>query len=71
MYLGVQLNLQSLTLALPPEQVAKVAAQCGRIVDSELVTRRQLEAVVGLLNFAGPMLRLGRMFLTPIIISFG
>ena len=52
-YLGVLLNLQTMTLALPPEQVANVADQCNRVVHSRSVTRRQLESVVGLLNFAG------------------
>ena len=53
---------------LPLAQVANVAIQCDRLVTSETVIRRQLEAVVGLLNFAGAMLRLGRLFITPIII---
>ena len=67
-YLGMLLNLQTMTLALPPEQVANVATQCNRVVRSRRVTRRQLEAVVGLLNFAGPMLQLGKLFLTPVIV---
>ena len=36
--------------------MANVAALCNRVVASESMTRRQLEAVVGLLNFGGPML---------------
>ena len=48
--------------------MANVAAQCDRVVASETVSRRQLEAVVGLFIFAGPMLCLGRFFLTLIII---
>ena len=67
-YLGFLLNFQTLSLALPPAQVANVATQCDRLVASETVTHRQLEAVVGLLNFAGPMLHLGRLFITQIII---
>ena len=60
-YLRVQLNFNSLTLA-------NVATRCEKLVAAESVTRRQLEAVVGLLNFAGPMLRLGKLFISPIII---
>ena len=48
--------------------MANVATQCAELVAAESVTRRQLEAVVGLLNFAGPMLRLGKLFISPIII---
>ena len=31
-YLGVLLNLHSLTIALPPEKVANVSAQCNRLL---------------------------------------
>ena len=61
------LNFQTLSLALPPAQVAKVVAQCDRLVASETLICRQLEAVVGLISFAGSMLHLGRLFITPII----
>ena len=54
--------LSVLALASPPAQVAIVAAQCDRVVASESVTRRYLEAVMGLLNLAGPLLSLGRLF---------
>ena len=57
-----------MTLVFPPKQVANVVAQCSRVVHSKRVTRRQLEAVVGLLNLAGSMLQLGKLFLTPVII---
>ena len=45
-----------------------MATQCNRVVRSRRATRRQLEALVGLLNFAGPMLQLGKPFLTPVIV---
>ena len=67
-YLGVQINLQNLSLALPPEHVCNILRLCQEVLHLSRVTRRQLEAVVGLLNFAAPMLQLGRLFLTPIII---
>ena len=67
-YLGV-LNLHSLSIALPPppEQVANVASQSGMLLQAKSITRRQLEAVVGLINFAGPMLCFGKLFIMPII----
>ena len=67
-YLGVQIDIKNMTLSLPPDHVNQVLNQCGHMIVSHKVTRRQLEAVVGLLNFAGPMLQLGRLLLTPIII---
>ena len=50
-----------MTFALPPDHVDKVLSQCGEVIRSDQLTRRQLESVVGLLNFAGPMLQLGRL----------
>ena len=67
-YLGVQINLRNMTLALPPDHVDRVLSQCEGVILSYQVTRRQLESVVGLLNFAGPMLQLGRLLLTPVIV---
>ena len=67
-YLGVIFNLHTCTIVLPLEQVAKVLYQCRQLISSATTTRRILESFVGLLNFAGPMLRLGKLFTTPIII---
>ena len=67
-YLGVQIDLRNMTLSLPPDHVNKVLSQCKGVILSYQVTRRQLESVVGLLNFAGPMLQLGRLLLTPVIV---
>ena len=58
----------NMTLSLPPNHVNQVLSQCKLMLGFQTVTRRQLEAIVGLLNFAGPMLHLGKLFLTPIII---
>ena len=48
--------------------MSTVLSQCEGVILSYQVTRRQLESVVGLLNFAGPMLQLGRLLLTPVIV---
>ena len=67
-YLGVQIDLKNMTLSLPPDHVNQVFTQCKLMIAFQKVTRRQLEAVVGLLNFAGPIVQLSKLFLTPIII---
>ena len=67
-YLGVLFNLHTCSMALPPEQVHNVISQCEQLCHSSTTTRRILESFLGLLNFAGPMLRLGKLFTTPIII---
>ena len=67
-YLGVQLNLRTLTLALPLEKVNLILARTSQVSSSPSTTRRQLESLVGLLNFAAPLLPLGRLYLAPIII---
>ena len=66
-YLGVLLNLRNLTMALPLDKVNKIMSICQTTSSSFMMTRRQLESLVGLLNFAHPLLPLGRMHLTPII----
>jgi len=67
-YLGVLINLHSLTIALPPEQAANISAQCNKLMSSISITRRMLESFVGLINFAGPMLQFGKLFILPVII---
>ena len=67
-YLGVLLNLRTLTLALPLEKVNLILARTSQVSSSPSTTRRQLESLVGLLNFAAPLLPLGRLYLAPIII---
>ena len=50
-----------------PGLSTSISGHCSRSMRSgggfRVWTRRQLEAGVGLFNFAGPMLRLGRLFL--------
>ena len=49
-YLGVLLNPRDRTLALPPDDVTSVIAQCKRVIKSCRVTRRQL-VISGSTNF--------------------
>jgi len=67
-YLGILLNLRTLTLALPSDKVSRILALCQESSRVMETTRRELEALVGLLNFAHPILSLGRMWLQPLIL---
>ena len=66
-YLGILVNLRTLTLALPADKVSRILSLCLESSHSMEITRRELEVLVGLLNFAHPLLSLGRMWLHPVI----
>ena len=66
-YLGIMLDLQSLSLSLPLEKVEKILSFCQEGLSSSWLTRRELERLVGFLNFATKALSLGRLYLIPII----
>ena len=66
-YLGIMLDLQNLSLSLPQEKVVKILAFCQEGQSSSWMTRRELERLVGFLNFATKALSLGRLYLIPLI----
>ena len=66
-YLGLLLNLRTLTLALPAEKVQSLLSRCQTSFSSSEMTRRELERLVGFLNFAAPSLEYGRLHLVQII----
>ena len=66
-YLGVNLNLDDLTLSLPMDKVQQLLVYAHKVQESEFLSRRDLERLVGFLNFAADFLPLGRLYLKPII----
>ena len=66
-YLGVLINFKDLNIVLPKDKVEKVLALTHRSIGSALISRRQVESVVGLLMFAHKMIPLGRMHVNKII----
>ena len=66
-YLGVSWDLQALTLSLTPQKRNYIRLKCQQTIWSSHRSRRQLESLVGFLNFSAPFLRLGRLQLIPII----
>ena len=66
-YLGVNLNLDDLTLSLPMDKVQQLLVYAHKVQEAEFLSRRDLERLVGFLNFAADFLPLGRLYLKPII----
>ena len=66
-YLGVLFHLDTLHLSLPEEKVQTILSRCEFTTQLSLSSRRQLESLVGLLNFASYLVPLGRLHLLPLI----
>ena len=66
-YLGVTFHLDSLQLSLPPSKAQQVMSLCSETSLLPLCSRRHLESLVGLLNFAAYLLPLGRLRLRPVM----
>ena len=66
-YLGVTFHLDSLQLSLPPAKAQQIMSLCSETSLLPLCSRRHLESLVGLLNFASYFLPLGRLRLRPVM----
>ena len=66
-YLGVILNLDDLSLSLPMEKVQQLLVYAHKVQETDFLSRRDLERLVGFLNFTADFLPLGRLYLKPII----
>ena len=66
-YLGVTLHLDKLLLSIPDDKVLGIVSLCQDTILQSHRSRRQLESVVGLLNFASYFVPLGRLHLRPIV----
>ena len=64
-YLGVELDLQNLTLALPQKKVEKLLKACKVSKRQQYVSRRKLEGLVGLITYFHSVVPLGRMYANP------
>lgn len=66
-YLGVILDLQNLTLSLPQEKIDKILSYVKQGQQRSQMSRRDLEKLVGFLNFTASYLPLGRLYLIPVM----
>ena len=67
-FLGVQLDLESLTLSLPQEKIVKLRSICNATSAKQKVSRADLEGLIGLVTFSYSVILLGRRFATPLIV---
>ena len=67
-YLGVMFLLDSLQLALPEAKVLKIASLSAQMARRRSASRRELEALLGLLSFAASLVPLGRLRLRPLVL---
>ena len=67
-YLGVILDLKSLTLSLPQDKIAKLRGLCNATVAKQKISRAELEGLIGLITFSYSVIPLGRMYATPLMV---
>ena len=62
-FLGIMIDTEAGTLSLPPLKLKRVVEIVGDWGDKKFCTRRELEALIGLLNYVCKVVRPGRSFL--------
>ena len=67
-YLGIVLDLQNFTLSLPQEKIEKILSYVDQDSLQSRMSRRDLERLIGFLNFTAPYLPLGRLYLIPLMV---
>ena len=67
-YLGVDLDLQNLTMSLPPAKVSHLVSLSFSTTQRQFVSRADLESLIGLVIFSYSVLPIGRMYATPLIV---
>lgn len=66
-YLGVWFDLKLQEFSIPEEKVLKIRGICQKAMSAPFMSRRELEGLVGTLNFAASYIHLGRLHLLPIM----
>ena len=66
-YLGVLFHLDSLQLSLPEAKVLSISSLSRDMAHSSHRSRRQMESLLGLLNWASYLVPLGRLRLLPLL----
>ena len=66
-FLGVQIDTLAYTFALPPEKLRRLEEEAGGALTAKNVTKRKLQSLVGLLNWASQVIYGGRTHLRRII----
>ena len=62
-FLGIQVDMSLLQLRLPDEKLTRLKAELAKCVHHHSVSKRELQSLVGLLQFVTKVIRPGRPFL--------
>ena len=66
-FLGVDWDLKDRTLSVPLEKRQEIVRRCTMALNRDCMTRREMECLVGKMNFASAYIQLGRMHLLPLL----
>ena len=67
-FLGVMWDLKSSTLSVPQDKRLGIISRCLAFLLKDTASRRELESLTGVLNFAASYIDLGRLHLIPIML---
>ena len=68
-FLGIEVDMVTLQLRLPQEKVLKLCEKLQSCIHSRSLTKRDLQSLVGMLQFATKVVRPGRPFLRRLAIQ--
>ena len=66
-FLGILCNSDNLTLTITPDRLAEIRALTEQWLGKDKATVRQIQEILGKLNFAASTVRAGRVFISRII----
>lgn len=66
-FLGIRFNLDTRQLSIPPEKLQQILQELHSFQSRDTATKRELEQLVGKLNFAAKVVKGGRTFLRRMI----
>jgi hypothetical protein len=59
-YLGIEINLRTMSVRLHDERVVAMRARLKGILDQKVLSKKQLQSIIGVLVFAAAVIRCGR-----------
>lgn len=68
-FLGILFNTVAMTLSLPPDKVDELTTQLNKWYNRDEATLRQMQSLIGSLNFACGIVRAGRIYMSRLINS--
>jgi hypothetical protein len=66
-YLGIEINTENMTIRLPDSKISEILRKLDVLLDRKRDTLRNIQSIVGLLNFATRVLPAGRSFCSRLI----